>query len=155
MKKDIFIDNNIATKFAGTTNVHYQEIANWLMETPDAYLVISESLRKEYFRSNEHCNKSFSIISIYHTLIAAGRLISKSKQEIELFKNKYFDKKVWRGLRCKRKGSDDPSHMALVYLSDRRMALSDDINFIFDLQNFPRFGSKVTAASWPSNLDYK
>lgn len=160
--KDIFIDTQVAILFANTKDKHLEKLISWLLyqdiENPEnnAYLVISDKLRIEYFNSNKDNEKEFSITTIFHTLLGQGRLHTKKSDEIKNFQTQYFTKKVWSNLRSKRKGSDDPSHVALVMLSNRRMVLSRDNNFLYDVINFKGVkGVKVCANQCPSQLNYQ
>jgi hypothetical protein len=158
MKKDIFIDNNIACLFASTTNQHCIELIVWLlnndMENPEnnGYLMISDELRKEYFRSNSGCDKKFSIIMVYFQLQKDGRLHGKSKEELAAFKRTNMPKKCWNKLNSK---ESDREHIPLVFLSDRKLVLSNDTEFLNDLINFPKFGKDVRYSRTPEGLEYR
>jgi hypothetical protein len=152
--KDIFIDTNIAARFANP-NEHYQQLIAWLKaEDPqnpqnNAYLLISDHLRREYQRTNSHCKKGYSIITIYSYLQARGRLNAVSNDTIEQFKREYISKRQWGKFL-----SNDKDHIPLVLCSVRKYVLSEDTKFLTDLINFPKFGKDVMYGQSPELLDY-
>jgi hypothetical protein len=156
MKKDIFIDNNIASQyFSNPTNEEYKNLLDWLLthdkkEDNDAYLVVSPYLLREYHESNRNANSRTNIVKIVEELTKQERLILFTKKQIEGFQQKHFTNKVLRRLLSNAK---DRNHIPAVLLSDRKMALSEDNNFLSDLLEFPDF--KPITAKRPENLDYK
>jgi len=163
MKKDIFIDADVANKFASTKDEHLLELINWLLESKNqSFLMMSDYLRNDCFKGNNHCSKEFSICTIYFQLQKDDRLNVKTKKEIKLFQQKFFNKKVWDKLKCttNKKGdkSNDPEHIALILLSDRRIALTEDENLLNGILDFPMKGIggiKATVAKKPQELNYK
>jgi hypothetical protein len=159
MKHDIFIDNNIVSRFANPADLEYKELIRWLMEDQDieegqednrAYLVVSKKLLVEYYRS---CRDSFGATSIHviiSKLTGQNRLVQISNQNIKDFKSKFFTKTIERKLRS---NNDDREHIPLVLLSDRKYALTNDHNFKYDLEHFPGF--TVIVRSRPEDLNYK
>jgi hypothetical protein len=156
MKKDIFIDNNIASQyFSNPTNEEYKNLLDWLLthdknEDNDAYLVVSPYLLREYHESNRNANSRTNIVKIVEVLTKQERLILFTKKQIEGFQQKHFTNKVLRRLLSNAK---DRNHIPAVLLSDRKMALSEDNNFLSDLLEFPDF--EPITAKRPENLDYK
>lgn len=154
--KDIFIDANIVNRhFPDPPNKAYTDLILWLKKndkiTPDnnAYLVVSKKLLNEYTGGCQGSYKKASTIaSILDILQREGRLNMKSNEEIKAFQKKHFVKKL--KFKCNYK---DRFHIPIILLSIRKMVLSEDINFIFDLINFPKFN--VTAAIVPEKLSYK
>lgn len=151
IKKDIFIDNNVAIKLSNPPEKEYKELIKWLLkenkETPDenAYIVISQKLLNEYHRSNQNA-KSKSNITVILARMARGnnyiddknreiigRKIQISKKLIKDFQNKNFSKKVLKKLQS---NIEDREHIPVVMLSDRRKVLTEDINFTKDLKYF-------------------
>ncbi len=69
MKKDIFIDNNIAKNFSNPIDNEYKKLIRWLMkndlEQPEqnAYIVVSQKLINEYSRSSTNA-KSLTTITV-------------------------------------------------------------------------------------------
>lgn len=163
MKKDIFIDAQIANKFSGDNlSPEYKALINWLLlddkDNPEnnAHLLSSKYLFKEYEGGNRGCQHEFSICHIYSILQGQGRINKVENDQIEAFKTQYFSKSIWDNLNCKQGDSDDPLHIIIILLSDRRMALIDDDDFITDLINFPKFGKTVKAQKDLSpKFDYK
>ncbi len=158
MKKDIFIDNNIASRFKNPTDPEYKKLIEWLRkyEEPDAnkednnaYLVVSNKLLSEYMRSNLNIKDGQNIIQLISKLQSKGRLIFVKNEQIKEFKRVYFTKKVEKKLTC---NQEDREHIPLVLLSNRKYALSIDDAFVSDLINFPGF--VVTACKRPEDLPY-
>ncbi|MGE5343195.1 MAG: hypothetical protein ACM3SY_17120 [Candidatus Omnitrophota bacterium] len=154
MKKDIFIDNNIAKNFSNPMDPEYKSLIQWLMafnpgNPENAYLVVSQKLLGEYSRTSPPSLK-FNIWAIINQFIREGRLIKKTNEEIKEFQRQCFTKKRIKDLRC---NNEDHCHIATVLLSDRKYALSLDDNFIYDLRSFPRF--KVKVEKRPEDLPYR
>jgi hypothetical protein len=159
MKKDIFIDNNIASKFSNPQDKEYIKLTKWLLtydfndaenKNNYAHLVVSKKLLVEYIRSNQNSFGGTSIPSIVAELQKQGRLTFKSNEEIKDFKEKYFTKTVEKKLKS---NNEDREHIPVVLLSDRKFALSLDENFIYDLLNFK--GHTVTVKKKPQDLNYE
>ena len=154
-KKDIFIDNNIAKNFTNPLDPEYKKLIKWLITFDEkrgannAYLVVSNKLLAEYHRTSGLSYSLTNITIIIGKLQKEGRLIKISNQAIKEFKRKHFSKKVKRKLTC---NQEDRDHIPVVLLSDRKYALSLDIKFLYDLENFPGF--IVTVARRPQNLPY-
>ncbi len=156
LKKDIFIDNNIAKNFSNPLDPEYKKLIKWLMTCDDknpmqnAYLMLSQKLLIEYGRSARDASSSTNIAVIIDKLISQGRYTKISNQQIKDFKQDYFSKKVIRRLTCNKA---DREHIPVVLLSDRKYALSLDNAFIHDLRNFPGF--VVLVAKRPQDLPYQ
>jgi poly-D-alanine transfer protein DltD len=156
MKKDIFIDNNIASRYLSNPTLdEYKKLIEWLMmhqknEETDAYLVISPFLLKEYIESNRNANSKTNIVQIIDLFTKQNRLIRFDKKQIEAFQTKHFTKKVIKKMQSNAK---DRNHIPAVLMSDRKMALSEDANFLEDLQQFTEFNPVV--ARNPDDLDYE
>ncbi len=159
MRKDIFIDNNIANKFSNPQDKEYRKLTEWLLkfdqldtENKDnyAHLVVSKKLLVEYIRSNQNAFGGTSIPIIVAELQKQGRLIIKSSTEIKEFKDKFFTKTVEKKLKC---NNEDRELIPVVLLSDRKYALSLDRNFSYDLKNFKGF--KVIIEKRPQDLNYE
>jgi hypothetical protein len=103
MRKDIFIDNNIASRFGNPADEEYKKLVCWLakngeVKEDNAFLTVSQKLIGEYNRSNIH-PKSLNAIPILVTkLQREGRLNFIDNQTIKDFKKEYFTKKVERNL---------------------------------------------------------
>lgn len=161
--KDIFIDNNIAKNFATPLDPHYKDLIEWINEfdkelverSPEkkqdfAHLVVSQKLLVEYLNSSRDCSKPTAIPAIVNRLTIEGRIVKKSKKEIEEFQNKHFTKAVLRSLNS---NSEDHVHIVCVLLSNRKLCLTYDCNLTKDLSNFPKY--TVTISERPENLGYK
>jgi hypothetical protein len=158
MKKDIFIDNNIASKFSNPQDKEFIKLTKWLLnfklenienKNNYAHLVVSKKLLVEYLRSNQNAKGSGSIPVIIAQLQKESRLIIVTNEEIKAFKTIYYTKSVEKKFRSNK---EDREHIPLVMLSDRKFALSFDENFTYDLMNFKGF--KVTVERRPENLPY-
>lgn len=155
MRKDLFIDNNIAKNFANPVDVNYKELINWLLvydkESKDnAFLVVSNKLLKEYLDSSRNCSIPSSIPMIINKLTREGRLNKFQNEEITQFQKKHFNKTIKRKLLSNEK---DHSHLAIVLMSDRKFAITIDDNFYVDFKKFKAFS--VTVAKRPEALNYK
>ena len=158
MKKDIFIDNNIATRFSNPQDKEYIKLTKWLMyydlddvENKDnyAHLVVSQKLLVEYCRSAYGSSSDTAIPAIIDKLTREDRLVKITKQEIADFKAAYFKPVVVRKLKS---NNEDRDLIPVVLLSDRKFALTYDQNFTDDLEDFP--GHTVRVEKRPENLPY-
>ena len=155
MKKDIFIDNNIASRYFSNPDAEHSKLVDWLRtfnedEETDAYLLISPYLMREYHESNRNATSTTNIVQIIGDLTKQERLVNFTKKEIEAFQNQHYSKKVMKRLLSNNK---DRNHIPVVLLSDRKMALSEDDNFLHDLYEFSGF--EPVTAKRPENLNYK
>ena len=156
MKKDIFIDNNIAKNFSNPLDVEYQKLIRWLMfydpinKNKNAFLAVSNKLLIEYYSSSGYSQSNTSIVVLISQLKKENRLNKITNEEIKNFKRLHYKKKIVKNLTCNQK---DREHIPVVLLSDRKYALSLDNKFINDLSKFPGFTVKV--AKKPSLLPYK
>jgi uncharacterized membrane protein len=158
MKKDIFIDNNIASRFKNPADPEYIKLRNWLMlyreikegeEDTNAHLVVSNKLLNEYSRSNQNIKDGQNIILIIGRLQREGRLIKIDNQAIKDFQQEHFTKKTVKLLSC---NQEDRDHIPVVLLSERKYALSIDDAFVYDLLNFPKF--QALACKRPEEMPY-
>ncbi|MES2388696.1 MAG: hypothetical protein V4543_11900 [Bacteroidota bacterium] len=154
MKKDIFIDNNIASKFSNPMDPEYKKLIVWLMnsdieESKRAYLVTSQKLLKEYLRSAMHAKSPTSIPVIIAKLTIEKRIITVSNEQIRAFQNEYYTKTVIKKLTS---NEEDREHIPVVLLSERKYALSYDQKFCNDLRTFPGFTVRVEKR--PEDLPY-
>lgn len=155
MKKDIFIDTNIAKNFSNPMDVEYKNLIRWLMKyhpqnvIGNAYLMVSNKLLGEYSRSISSPTGGTNIWVIIDKLTREGRLIKTRNEDIKEFQRKHFTNKVVKALRSNK---EDHDHIPVVLLSDRKYALSRDDDFIYDLVHFPGF--KARAEKRPEKLPY-
>ncbi|MBN2589770.1 MAG: hypothetical protein JXA96_07900 [Sedimentisphaerales bacterium] len=156
LKKDIFIDNNIAKNFSNPLDLEYKKLIRWLITNDShrkedcAYLVVSNKLIVEYQRTTHDAASKTNIAAIINILTREGRLVKVSNQEIKEFKIEYFTKRIEKNLTC---NHEDREHIPVVLLSDRKYALSLDDKFINDLRNFPGF--TVLIEKRPEDLPYE
>ena len=159
MKRDIFIDNNIACRFSNPLDANIKELLVWLMdnhtiqegdEDDRAILVVSNKLLAEYYRSCSGANGATSIPVLVNRLLQEGRLMKISNEQIKEFKCQYFTKKVVKQLQS---NIEDRDHIPVVLLSERKLALTQDQKFAADLQSFPGF--TVIVSNRPENISYK
>lgn len=159
MKKDLFIDNNIAKNFSNPQDEEYIKLTKWLIkfnssdiENKDnyAHLVVSQKLLVEYLRTSMGATSDTAIPIIIEKMQREGRLIMISNQQIKDFKSAYYSKAVERNLRSNK---EDKEHIPLVLLSDRKFALSYDDNFTYDLKHFAGFTVRVEKR--PEDLPYE
>lgn len=153
--KDIFIDNNIASRFKNPADPEYIKLKQWLLkshenELDNAHLVVSNKLLNEYNRSNQHTKDGQNIAVIISILQKQGRLVFIRNQQINDFKTRYFTKKIEKNFKS---NHEDRDHIPVVLLSERRYALSIDDGFITDLINFPGF--VVLARKRPEEIPYQ
>ncbi len=158
MRKDIFIDNNVAGKFSNPQDKEYLRLTKWLLyfdindeanKDNYAHLVVSKKLLVEYYRSSMGANSSTAIPVIISKLQKEGRLILLSKQQLQQFKRTYFSKTIERKFRSNR---EDRELIPVVLLSDRKYAITYDVNFTYDLENFPGFS--VFVRKRPEDIPY-
>jgi hypothetical protein len=153
MKKDIFIDNSIASKhFSNPIDDEFKKLIDWIQsynqnEENDAYLVVSPFLLREYIESNRNAKSSTNIVRIIDDLTKQDRLTRFSKKEIEALQAQIFSKGMLKKLQSNAK---DRNHIPAVLLSDRKMALTEDNNFTKDLNLF----EGVIVDKRPENIPY-
>lgn len=157
LKKDIFINNNIAKNFSNPLDPEYKKLIKWLMEFSsnpqnhhnNAYLVVSKKLLAEYYRTMGHAASGNNIAVIINLLNQQGRLIQISNDQIKEFKQKHFIRKIEK---CLVSNKEDREHIPVVLLSERRYALTLDEKFTTDLIGFPSF--IVTVGKKPTDTPY-
>lgn len=161
--KDIFIDNNVAKNFATPIDPHYKKLIEWINEFDEnivkkdpkkkldfAHLVVSQKLLVEYTKSARNCSKLNVITAIIGRLTIEGRIVKKSKEEIEEFMNKHFTKSRVKSLLS---NVEDYIHIVCVLLSNRKLCLTYDENLTKDLIWFPQHS--VTVSERPEKLNYR
>jgi hypothetical protein len=144
--KDVFIDNCSATRFNNKMESEYLDLYLWLLN--EGVLVVSDKLICEYSRSNSGYSMSGrNILILISELTRKGRLHKVGKDQIRKFMSKHFKKSVKL-----RSNVNDHHHIPVVMLSNRKLALSLDGNFRYDVNNFPKF--KAEAYEFPSDVKY-
>lgn len=156
MKKDIFVDNNIACRFSNPMNPHLKAFVKWLFIDDKseegknrAYLAVSHKLIAEYNSSNSGSKQQTSIFVLMNKLTREGRLVFISNDQIKAFKKEKFKKHVIKKMLSNKKDWD---HIPVVMLSNRKYALTNDDNFKKDLKNFP--GYNATVEDSPEKIPY-
>ena len=98
MKKDLFIDNNIACKFSNPQDKEYIKLTKWLLDfdpsNPEhvnnkdnyAHLVVSKKILVEYSRSAQGALSDTSMPMIIDQLQKDGRRTIIKSQETKDFK---------------------------------------------------------------------
>ena len=154
MKKDIFIDNNAALHFTNPPSDAYKALIEWLKEhnrnENDAYLVVSPKILQEYTASLGGSMKMNNMLFIVDILTRQDRLQPFSNKEIKAFQDTHFTNKVVKKLQCNYK---DKLHIPIILMSDRKIALIEDLKFLNDIINFPGFNAHATTS--PETLNYK
>ncbi len=159
MKRDIFIDANIASNFANPADPNYKELIAWLNDNHDipdgqeddrAYLVVSNKLMGEYCRSFRDSFLTNAMPMIVNRLTIDGRLVNISNTEIRKFKTAEFVPRVVHHMQS---NAEDREHIPVVLLSERKFALTNDGDFAHDLGLFPRYGAMVS--NRPEQIPYQ
>ncbi len=151
MKKDIFIDNNIAKNFANPADKEYKKLIRWLLKfdnnidfEQNAHLVLSQKIRNEYLESSSGAKSVSNIVVIVSKLIKQGRVNEFSNTEIKEFQQKYFSSKVKKQFKDFRLETNrDSNHIPIILKSDRKKALIIDKKFKEIVNNFPGFKAKA------------
>lgn len=153
MKKDIFIDNNVAKNFSNPADPEYKKLIKWLVKfdksidiEENAHLVLSKKIMSEYEGGSRGAKSNSNIIVIVNTLTKQGRINKFAKEEIEKFQNKYFTKQIikkFQNFRLDNKNNKDRNHLPIIMMSDRKKALIIDDRFYNAVNNFPKFNAQA------------
>lgn len=159
MRKDIFIDTNIAKNFSNPKDIEYKKLIAWLIKfdenipkNENAHLVVSDKILQEYGDSSRGAKSTTTIANIINRMWKQGRRIKFNNKQINDFQNKYFTKTVTRTFNL-HIGNKDREHVPIILMSDRKLALIIDTQFRNTINNFPRFNAK--AESKPYEEFYK
>lgn len=136
---DIVVDTSVMRLFGRAKDQEFRDFFRWLKE--DGTLTVSQYLLNEYYRVGSN-----DIWSFLNDLITFNR---KRYNRIDRGRIDSIDDKHFR-YRCNTK---DRVHVKLVMVSFRRLALSQDRRFVYDVNNFP--GYQAIAARKPNDLPYK
>lgn len=147
MKKDLFVDNNVAKNFKNPADPEYRKLMNWLFT--EGHLVLTHKLNMEYLASNQG-NFGQSIITIINKLTIDGRLVKISTEEMKAFTfPKSLDKKCL-------KLNKDYWHLKAILLSNRKAAIIIDKAFRDAVNNHPKHnGIQACAVARPEDIDYE
>ena len=137
MKKDLFVDNNVAKNFTNPADPEYQKLMAWLFR--EGHLVITPKLMAEYHASNQG-NFGQSIITIVNQLTISGRLVKISTEEMKAVKfPKRLDKECL-------KLNKDYWHLKAILLSNRKIAIIIDKAFRDAVNSHPKYGGVQACA---------
>lgn len=142
MRKDIFIDTNIACGFAKPSSDSVMFL-NWLSE--NGYLMVSSKLLTEYKKT---CNIQL-FTTVINKLQINNRLVDVSNNQIKEFIKNNITKKVRNRLQS---NHEDWNHIPLVLLSNRKIAITNDVRFSHDLKIIPGYAPVVSPSI--EEIDY-
>lgn len=145
MPNDVFIDNSAAKNFCNPIDPNYKDFIKWLFE--EGHLAVSNKILHEYVSSTGASQSPTNIVNIIDRLTREGRLIKFSQRQLDEL---VFGKRIQNALRSNHK---DHQHIKVVLLSHRKLALSLDNNFRYDVNNFP--GHQAVACERPEELNYR
>ena len=137
--KDIVVDTTVMRLLGGAGNPEFVDFFKWLRR--DGVLTVSTYLLKEYSGIG-----SQQIAALIETLRNSNpcRFNKIEKRTIDNFNDGHFR------YTCNVK---DHCHVKLVMLSFRKLALSQDLAFVNDVNEFPRH--HASASDRPGDLPYK
>ncbi len=142
MRKDIFIDTNIAKNFNNPLDPEYRKLLKWLKD--EGFWVMNQKLLIEYGRTNQN------VIVLVNELQRKGRLVSFSKTDLAAIRfSKSYEKQL-------RSNSEDWHHLKTIWLSDRKIAIIIDEGLRYDVNCSPKQnGITPWAVSRPEGVDYQ
>jgi hypothetical protein len=143
--RDIFVDNTVAKNFCNPLDPEYKEFICWLFF--QGSLVVSNKILAEYHRTCAGSQSRSNILAVIAAQTRRGRLRKFENADLAEIK---FDKARLRRLKRNR---EDYLHLKLVILSRRRLALTNDQNFEWDVNYFPGIGAR--ASNRPEKLPYR
>ena len=143
--KDIFVDTNLAKNFCNPIDPELREFIRWLFF--QGALVVTNKIIVEYNDSCRDAKSRSSILVIIAHQTRINRLLKITNAQLKAVT---FTKRELRVIRCNAK---DHEHLKAVMLSRRKMALTEDNNFAYDVQNLTRI--RGFAARHPQDLPYR
>jgi hypothetical protein len=143
--KDVFVDTNLAKNFCNPVDPELKEFIRWLFY--QGALVVSNKIIAEYDDSCRGATSRSSILVIIAHQTRKNRLAKISNAQLKAVP---FSKAELRVIRCNRK---DHHHLKAVLLSRRKMALTGDKDFTYDVKNLPCI--RGFAARRPQDLPYR
>jgi hypothetical protein len=143
MTKDILVDNTAAKNFANPLDSQYKALIAWLFET--GTLVVTQRLLSDYYSTSAAATSNTSIPALVNRLLSDGRLKQFTRRQLRAFR---FPRSV-----ALRSNWNDHDNVKAVMLSERKLALSHDANFRYDVNHFP--GCKAMARGRPQDLPYR
>jgi len=144
---DIFIDTNRIQFFTNPVLPEYIKLISWLKEKGS--LVLTNKLLTEYGGGCQHISTEENIMVLIDFLQQQeeDRINFITNSKLGEFKIK---KKDFKNIRSKK---SDIVHLKSVLISHRRLALTDDQNLTYDINNYP--GYRGIAKSNPNDLPYE
>lgn len=148
--KDIFIDNNVASRFKNPADEEYKKLMNWITEK--GHLVISQKLLKEYYSSNRG-NFGQSIITIIDRLTRENRLVRIENVQLKSFT---FPSHIEKKINKLRMNIEDYDHLKTIVLSNRKIGIIIDEKLRLSVKDYPIIDKiKPQAVSRPEDIDYE
>lgn len=144
-RKDIFVDTNLGKNFCNPVDPELKEFIRWLFY--QGSLVISNRILREYCDSCQHSTSRSSILVIIAHQTKRKRLTKISNIQLAAV---VLTKAEIRRIRSNRK---DHEHLKALMLSRRKMALTGDTKFAYDVVNLPRI--RGLAKRHPEDLPYR
>jgi len=147
MYKDILVDNDAAINFTNPINNHYKKFYKWLFI--EGSLAVCNKLIQQYNSTLRNVNSDTNIVIIIQKLERDKRL---NKISNSCLKKLRIKKHILKKLKAK----NDLHILKTVLLSDRKYAITEDINLIHDINYYPLFeGCRAMAFKCPSELEYE
>lgn len=140
--KDIFIDNSAAINLSTPLTDPFKIFVKWLYS--EGTLVLNKKLKVEYIAGNQ------TLSIVIDRLTRDGRVNNIPDNLLKEFIFTSVQEK--RFLSNKR----DRIHLKSVFLSKRKLAISNDTNFIIDINGFNKVdGIQPTCVDCPSKINYQ
>lgn len=141
---DLFVDSDRSGHFSRPVDPAYKKLIEWLRS--DGHLVVCQSLIREYHDAVRGSTSPTTLVALLNHLQQRGRLKRFGKQELDGFK---IRKRIALRLQS---GMNDRDHLKTVLLSDRKLGISGDKRFCYDLNRFPGYSAIVRRH--PSEVPY-
>lgn len=168
-EKDVFVDVQIANRFAGANDTSYKQLIQHLLagdkNNPEScVLILSTKLINKYFAGSMVGKEGVSPTSIRYILaycIHNELFNSIGDDVVNGFYKKQFLTKGKKRMKKSKNGynvkvnEEDKYLFPLVFFSKRKKAIIRDKNFRDAVLNWSPFSKGVIAVDCPSKLDYK
>lgn len=142
--RDIVIDNCIAKNFCNPITGDLRTFVTWLRD--HGTLAVTQRLLVEYYSSTGSATSATNICALIEHLKLEKRFVRFSKTQLEEVDiPQHYENRM----RC---NFHDRSLVRAVALTVRRIAISDDDNFRYDVNNLP--GYNAVAVRGPAEIDY-
>jgi hypothetical protein len=143
--KDVFVDNDLSAHFAAPILSEYQQFIEWLRD--EGALVVSDKLLREYQRCCGGCTIPTALPSLVAWLLRDERLHKVNKEQLDAVN---FSAAFWRRVESNHK---DHVHIKTVFLSFRKLAISNDAKLRKDVCRIPGVSTRVGKS--PSSIPYR